>query len=76
MPEGISPAKGIECELYAQAWHLTLTTFTWKMSRGTSCSGMECDLASDSVHLQHQHLLPLGLPLLALERLCGPGEKR
>ena len=22
MPEGISPAKGIECELYAQAWHL------------------------------------------------------
>ena len=53
----------------------TFTILTWKMFRGTNHSGMECDLASNSVHLKHQHLLPLGLPLLALERLRGPGEE-
>ncbi len=29
-----------------------------------------------TVYLQRQHLLPPDLPLLALERLCGPGEER
>ena len=29
-----------------------------------------------TVYLQHQHLLPPYLPLLALERLHGSGEER
>ena len=39
---------------------------------------MACILTSlqtPTVYLQHQHLLPPYLPLLALERLRGPGEE-